>query len=82
MSNNEYPIVSEFDPVIKLKPCPFCGGNAQLIVNEGVRVSCFVCKASTRVQADSELFTYAKSGASAVVSVIRAWNRRDTANAE
>lgn len=58
----------------KLKPCPFCGGEAHLFVNNGVRVICPDCGATTKVLIDS-MSARGVSGNS-VESVIKAWNRR------
>ena len=57
--------------MFELKPCPFCGGNARLLVNGGVRVICTRCYVSTRVLKD-EL----ESASSAVELSVEAWNRR------
>lgn len=54
--------------MIELKPCQFCGG---LFVNNGVRVLCPKCGATTRILIDSE-----RIETSAVEDVIEAWNRR------
>lgn len=54
-----------------LKPYPFCGGKARLLVNGGVRVICTRCYVSTRVLKD-EL----ESASSAVELSVEAWNRR------
>lgn len=54
--------------MIKLKPCPFCGG---LFVSNGVRVLCPKCAVTTRILVDSE-----RVGTSAVEDVIKAWNGR------
>ena len=51
--------------------CPFCGGEARLFVNDGVRVLCTKCRASSKILVDSECY---KTGA--VEKVIEAWNRR------
>ena len=56
--------------MFELKPCPFCGGNARLLVNGGVRVICTRCYVSTRVLKD-EL----ESASSAVELSVEAWNR-------
>ena len=55
----------------KLKPCPFCGGEARLFANEGVRVYCKNCHASTRILTDN-----AALNTSAVQIVIENWNKR------
>lgn len=57
--------------MIELKSCPFCGGEARLFVNDGVKVLCTKCGATTRILVDSE-----RIGTSAVEDVIKAWNRR------
>ena len=36
----------------ELKPCPFCGEKAYLYVNNGVKVICGTCKASTQALTD------------------------------
>ena len=57
-----------------LKPCPFCGGKASLFVEDGVRVICNVCYASSKILVDS-LSAKGVVG-NAVMSVVNAWNRR------
>ena len=60
--------------MIELKPGPFCGGTAHLFVNEGVRVICPTCGASTKILIDA-MGCKSVMGNS-VESVIEAWNRR------
>ena len=57
--------------MIELKSCPFCGGEAMLFVNDGVRVLCTKCRASSKILVDSECYE-----TRAVEKVIEAWNRR------
>lgn len=57
--------------MIELKPCPFCGGQARLFANDGIRVICTKCRASSKVSVDSECYQ-----TNAVEGVIKAWNRR------
>lgn len=61
--------------MIELKPCPFCGKKARLLVSNGVRVLCTKCGATTRILVDSE-----RIETSAVEDVIKAWNRRKNNN--
>lgn len=57
---------------IELKPCPFCGRNAVLYVNNGVRVICTACGAQTMTMIDNDI----KMGEGAVMSVLSRWNSR------
>lgn len=60
--------------MIELKPCPFCGGQAKLYVNSGVRVICNNCKCQTPIIRDGEYSTGV--GGTAVSRVIKKWNKR------
>ena len=62
----------------ELKSCPFCGGQAHLFVNDGVRVICPKCGASTKILVDR--ITASGITDNATKSVIEAWNRRATQN--
>lgn len=57
--------------MFELKSCPFCGGKARLLVNNGARVICTKCYASTRIMSDKIEYD-----SNAVETVIEAWNRR------
>lgn len=59
---------------IDLKSCPFCGGKASLFANNGIRVLCQKCGASTRVLMDT-MDVLGVVGNS-TEEVIKAWNRR------
>jgi Lar family restriction alleviation protein len=60
---------------IKLKPCPFCGGEATVFVSSegGVFVICMKCQTRTKTLFDS--LAYNKP-TNAVGKVIEAWNTR------
>lgn len=59
---------------IKLKECPFCGGEAHLFVKDGVRVICPNCGATTKGLVDA--MTARGVSGNATMSVIDAWNTR------
>ena len=59
----------------EVKPCPFCGSKAVLFVDNGVRVSCPHCRASSKVLVDA--MTPSGVAGCAVKFVIAAWNRRE-----
>lgn len=58
----------------ELKSCPFCGGEAHLFVDSGVRVMCPRCGATTKILVDG-LCASGITG-NATKTVIEAWNRR------
>ena len=58
----------------ELKPCPFCGGKAYLFADNGIRVFCAKCGASSKVLCDMR--TEVGVAGNATKSVIEAWNRR------
>lgn len=58
----------------KLKKCPFCGGNAVVHIDDGVRVVCRECGATSKCLVDG--YSNGKPNGSALGTVIKAWNRR------
>lgn len=58
----------------ELKSCPFCGSQAHLFVDNGIRVICPSCGAGTKILVDM-MTTHGVSG-NATKAVIEAWNRR------
>lgn len=60
----------------ELKPCPFCGGEAVVYVEDGVRVICKKCGVSTKILVDTYIQGMPTGGA--IKTVINAWNRRTT----
>lgn len=59
---------------IKLKPCPFCGGEAAIQVGEGVRAICTECGCRTISLIDGR--PQGESCGNALYRVIDKWNRR------
>lgn len=59
---------------IKLKPCPFCGGEAVVHVNDGVRVICRECGSGTISLVDGMRQGSPTGGA--IERVVDKWNRR------
>ena len=57
--------------MFELQSCPFCGGKARLLVNNGARVICTKCYASTRIMSDEIEYD-----SNAVETVINNWNKR------
>ena len=70
------------DDIAELKPCPFCGGVARLLVlSKGVKVMCTECDCQTDTYDDSNPFYGLDSWRdikwpNAVEKAIEAWNRR------
>lgn len=58
----------------ELLPCPFCGSEAHLFVQNGVRVMCPKCNASSKILVDGR----GPRGitGNATKAVVRAWNTR------
>lgn len=54
----------------ELKPCPFCGSEAQLYVNECVRVKCPKCGATTMGYVDNDC------SSNSIGKAIEKWNMR------
>lgn len=66
---------------MNLKPCPFCGGSARLLVlKNGVKVMCVKCDCQTHIEDDcspiSGLTPWRDGKPSAIEKVIEAWNKR------
>lgn len=68
---------------IKLKPCPFCGGEARLQVTErGVAVACtrlYDCGCQTDCYTDYHVvvgWDNWMKGSTAVCKAVKVWNRR------
>ena len=59
----------------KVKRCPFCGGEAVVHVNDGVRVICTKCGAASKSLIDG-FSSQGRPTGNAVNSVVEAWNRR------
>ena len=60
---------------MKLKSCPFCGGDARLFVNNGVEVQCTKCGIHTETLIDMQS-RCGNKGSHAIERVIEKWNSR------
>ena len=58
---------------LKLLPCPFCGGEAFLYADDGIRVICSKCRAQSKTCYD---IMQSSKSINATKSVIEKWNRR------
>ena len=58
----------------ELKVCPFCGGEAVVYINDGVRVMCRECGAMSKCLVDG--YSQGKPNGNALKAVIEAWNKR------
>ena len=58
----------------ELKPCPFCGGNAAVYVDVGVKVICQNCHIQTEPLKD--MISACGVWGNATKSVVDAWNGR------
>ena len=66
-----------------LKPCPFCGGEAVLFVENGVQVMCVSCGVRTSSAADKiyqKGVSQERTATSSVDKVIEEWTRRVDTN--
>ena len=64
----------------KIKPCPFCGAVARLLVIDGVKVMCTKCDCQTKTHDDMNPFVgldnWRDGKHIAVVEAIEEWNKR------
>ena len=60
--------------MIELKKCPFCGGEAVVHIEDGVRVVCTECGATSKCLVDG--YSQGKPNGGALKSVVEAWNKR------
>mgnify|MGYP001624286739 FL=1 len=60
--------------MIELKKCPFCGGKAVVHIEDGVRVVCAECGATSKCLVDG--YSQGKPTGGALKSVVEAWNKR------
>lgn len=60
--------------MIELEKCPFCGGEAVVHIEDGVRVVCTECGATSKCLVDG--YAQGKPTGGALKSVVEAWNKR------
>lgn len=62
----------------KLKPCPFCGGNAEIItgVSRGVPANSYACVRCKDCDGGTRAFDDVEHNAEFIYKAIQAWNRR------
>lgn len=54
-----------------LKPCPFCKGDAELLIDRGIKIRCRRCGISTPIWRGGSI-----SDVSIIRDLIRKWNKR------
>ena len=59
---------------IELKPCPFCGSKAVIHIENGIRVICTECGATSKCLVDG--YSQGRPTGGALKAVVEAWNRR------
>ena len=65
--------------MLELLPYPFCGGEAKVMANDGVRIICTSCYCQTMVRTDGCIVDCKKNNA--LERAVKSWNRRPSRGA-